>query len=206
MEILRRQLREKFPQAHGLRAEAEVSAPVGDLFSAAAFPAGAITEVIPAGPGAGLMLLVAGLLGDPESASPHPEMVLIDGADAFDPASFTGAACSKLLWVRCGSAIEMLKSADLLVRDGNVPFVLLDAIGMARRDLAALPASAWWRLKQNAEANGGRLLVMSSFPLVPCAGLRLSLSADLSLDDFDMPRSCVLEKMRSVPQGMRRAT
>ena len=48
----------------------------------------------------------------------------------------------KLLWVRCGSAIEVLKSADLLVRDGNVPFVLLDAIGTARRDLAALPA---WR-------------------------------------------------------------
>jgi hypothetical protein len=41
----------------------------------------------------------------------------------------------------------MLKAADLLVHDGNLPFVLLDATGVARRDLNSLPAAAWWRLK-----------------------------------------------------------
>lgn len=48
----------------------------------------------------------------------------------------------------------MLKAGDLLVRNGNVHFVLLDASGVAARDLRAVPASAWWRLKQLAEANG----------------------------------------------------
>lgn len=206
-EILRQQLREKFPQAHGLRAESEISRPpVTDLFSAETFPLGAISEVIPAGPGAGLMLLVAGLLGDPEDVSPHPEIVLVDGADGFDPNSFTGKACSKLLWIRCLSAMSMLKAVDLIVRDGNLPFVLLDTTGLLRRDLAALPGSAWWRLKQSAERNGCRVVVLAHFPLVPCAGLRLSLTAELSLRDFDCPREELLQRLQPLAQGMRKVT
>lgn len=206
VEILRQQLREKFPQAHGLRAEPEISRPAADIFSAEAFPLGAISEVIPAGPGAGLMLLVAGLLGDPQEVSPHPEMVLVDGADGFDPSSFTGKACSKLLWIRCGTAHQMLKAVDLIVRDGNLSFVLLDTTGLPRRDLAALPASAWWRLKQSAEGKGCRVVVLAHFPLVPCAGLRLTLTAELSLRDFDCPREELLQRLQPVVQGMRKVT
>jgi hypothetical protein len=206
VEILRQQLRDKFPQAHALRVDAEPVTPQGKPFRAEAFPVGAISEVVPAGPVAGLALLIAGLLGDPAETSPHPELVLVDGADSFDPGSFSGTACSKLLWVRCRSAVEMIKAADLLVHDGNVPFVLLDATGLVRRDLSALPASAWWRLKQRVEHTGGRLLVMASFPLVPCASLRLSLSAGLSLRDFDRPRDELLDRLQVQSEGLRRAT
>ncbi|MEY3895616.1 MAG: hypothetical protein RLZZ214_1135, partial [Verrucomicrobiota bacterium] len=72
-EILRQQLREKFPQAHGVRTDPAPVIQQGKPFERASFPAGAISEVIPAGPVAGLLLLVAGLLGDPEESSPHPE-------------------------------------------------------------------------------------------------------------------------------------
>ena len=206
VEILRQQLRDKFPQAHALRADAEPVVPQGKPFRAEAFPVGAISEVVPAGPVAVLTLLVAGLLGDPRETSPHPELVLVDGADSFDPGSFSGTACSKLLWVRCRSAVEMIKAADLVVHDGNVPFVLLDATGLVRRDLSALPASAWWRLKQTIERTGGRLVVMASFPLVPCAALRFSLSAGLSLRDFDSPRAELLDRLQVQSEGLRRAT
>lgn len=206
VEILRQQLRDKFPQAHALRSDPEAVVPQGRPFRAEAFPVGAISEVVPAGPVAGLTLLIAGLLGDPAETSPHPELVLVDGADSFDPGSFSGTACSKLLWVRCRSAVEMIKAADLLVHDGNVPFVLLDATGLVRRDLSALPASAWWRLKQTVERTGGRLVVMVSFPLVPCAALRLSLSAGLSLRDFDSPRDELLDRLQVQSEGLRRAT
>ncbi len=205
-EILRQQLREKFPQAHGVRADAAPPVPQGKPFELNTFPSGAISEVVPASPVSGILLLVAGLLGDPSDASPHPELVLVDGADAFDPASFTGSACSKLLWVRCSSALEMIKAADLLIHDGNVPFVLLDATGLARRDLSSLPASAWWRMKQVAERNGGRVVVLSPFPLVACASLRLTLSADLSLHDLDSTRAELLERLHPVAEGLRRAT
>lgn len=206
VEILRQQLRDKFPQAHAVRVDPEPIVPQGKPLRAEAFPVGAISEVVPAGPVSGLTLLIAGLLGDPEETSPHPELVLVDGADSFDPGSFSGPACSKLLWVRCRSAVEMIKAADLLVHDGNVPFVLLDATGLVRRDLSALPASAWWRLKQCVERTGGRLVVMASFPLVPCAALRLSLSAGLSLRDFDSPRDELLDRLQVQSEGLRRAT
>lgn len=170
------------------------------------FPVGAITEVTPGGQGAGLWLVVAGLLGEPEEVSPHPELVLVDGADGFDPASFTGNACSRLLWVRCHSAMDMLKATDWLVRDGNVPVVLLDATGLLRRDLVALPASGWWRLKQGAEHSGCRLVVLAPFPLVASASLRLALSADLTLGDFDCGRDELLQRLRPVPQRLCQAT
>lgn len=206
VETLRQQLREKFPQAHGALPEVRVAAAFGMPLTAESFPVGAIAEVVPAGAGAGVMLLVAGLLGEPDEASPHPEVALVDGADGFDPASFCGTACSRLLWVRCTSAAVMLKAAEWLVRDGNVPVVLLDAMGLERRDLAALPASSWWRLKQCAERSGCRLVVLAPFPLVASASLRLVLSAGLTLGDFDCARDELLLRLRPVPQRLRQAT
>jgi hypothetical protein len=205
IENLRRQLREKFPQAHGVPPDVGQQG-LGNPFRPESFPPGVISEVIPAGPGAGLSLLVAAVLGDPEEDSSHPELALIDGADGFDPSSFTGAACSRLLWVRCTSALEMFKAADLLVRDGNLPFVLLDAGGLPRHELAAIPASSWWRLRHLAGRTGGRLVVLAPFPIVPGTGLRLRLCADLSLRDFDAPRPELLERMTADVEGLRHVT
>lgn len=94
VEIIRQQLREKFPQAHGLRAEPQVSESDTQPFHADAFPLGAISEVIPAGPVAGILSMVAGLLGEDDEAGLQPEMVLVDGADGFDPGFIRG--CSLL--------------------------------------------------------------------------------------------------------------
>jgi hypothetical protein len=203
-------MRAKFPQAHGLRRESgvcESSEPAVSCFAAEAFPLGAVSEVVPAVPGSGcLMLWIAGLLGAPESASSHPDLVLVDGADAFDPESFTGNACAGVLWVRCRTALQMLKSVDLVVRDGNVPWVVLDTTGLARQDLQSLPAAAWWRLRQAAERTGCRVVVLAEYPLVPCASLRRSLAANLSLADFDRPRAALLGRLQWVSQDRRQAT
>ena len=190
VEMLRRQLREKFPEAHAVRPPPEPQVPVENLFSPRFFPAGGISEVLT--DGAALPLLLAGLLGNPDAPAPHPELVWIDGADRFDPASFTPAACSRMLWVRCRRAPDMLKAADLLVRDGNMPLVLLDACNLPRGELESLPKSAWWRLKQAAGRSACRLVVLPPFPLVPCAALRIHLSAGLTLDDLDRPRAELL--------------
>ncbi len=198
MEELRKQMREKFPQAHSLERGLErglESAAVegGTLFDAGMFPEGAISEVVPAGRFSGIALMVAGLLeneGVPEAGGFR--MVLVDGSDGFDPGSFSSEACEKLLWVRCTCAMEMIKAADLLVHDGNMPFVLLDAMGLDRRDLGKVPSSAWWRLKQVAERTGCKLVVMAEKPVVPCASLRLAVGAGLRLEDFDAERGELL--------------
>lgn len=201
IEQLRKQLREKFPQAHALPAIAAEDPVPEQPFDPAFFPPGAISEAV----GSGVGMLVAGLLGEPEECAALPDFVLVDGGDRFDPASYTAAACSRLLWVRCSTAQEMLKAADLLVRDGNVPFVLLDTCGVGRRELAALPAAVWWRLKLAAEATSCRLVVMSVEPQVPCAAVRVALNARLGLEDFEIPRRELVARLRVVPERRRKS-
>ena len=199
VEILRKQMRDKFPQAHAIsQAVAAETVEGGTLFDAKMFPHGAISEIVPMGKFSGISLLVAGLLEDEElEAAGGFRMVLVDGADGFDPASFSNDACGKMLWVRCRCAVEMIKAADLLLHDGNMPFVLLDAMGLDRRDLAKIPASSWWRLRQVAERTGCRLVVMSAKSVVPCATVKLALGAHLKLEDFDGEREELVERLES---------
>jgi len=171
-----------------------------------AFRTGTISELVPVDGGAVFGLLIAGLLGEPSRTAEFPEVVLVDGGDGFDPDSFTRAACSKLLWVRCTCVMEMLKAGELLVRDGNIPTVLLDAGGLDLRQLRAVPASTWWRLKQGAEQTGCRLVVLSPSPVVPCASLRLALAADLSLSDFSQSRGELLTRLQVRMERLRHAT
>lgn len=201
IDNLRRQLREKFPQAHATSPPAVGAESSEQPFDPAFFPPGAISEVV----GPGVCLMIAGLLGEPEACAALPDFVLVDGGDRFDPASYTAAACSRLLWVRCLTAAEMLKAADLLVRDGNVPFVLLDTCGIGRRELAVLPDSAWWRLRLAAEATSCRLVVMSAEPQVPCAAVRVALTARLGLEDLEVPRRELVARLRAVPERRRRS-
>ena len=51
-----------------------------------------------------------------------------------------------------------------------------------------------------------RVVILAPSPLVPCASLRMTLSADLTLQHFDIPRSDLLERLHPVSQSLRRAT
>lgn len=207
LQEIRRQLREKFPAAHGFAPVSEVPDEISKtLFDPATFPAGSISEIIPAAEGGGLSLWIAGLLAEPEAAAEFPQFVLVDGGDGFDPASFSAAACSQLLWVRCAKIQQALKAADLLVRDGNVPFVILDLCGLPAAALRSIPAAAWWRLKQLCETGGCRLVVLAPAPLVPSASLRLTLSSGLTLGDFDLPRNELLPRVAARRDRLRHAT
>lgn len=206
VQELRLLLRKKFPQAHAVKMEEEAVPEKPLHFSdPAIFPAGAISEIIPEGHAPVLGLVLAEILGAPETAAEIPELVLIDG-DHFDPSSFSAHACSRLLWVRCESAATLMKAADLMIRDGNIPFILLDGGQFPLHEMRGLPASGWWRLKQMAERNGCRVLVLSPAPIVPCATLRLSLSSSFTLLDFDRSREELVREIRSTPQRIRRAT
>lgn len=218
-------MRDKFPQAHGFCVEREGEFKNQEVknqefknqefknqeaefieFPAAAFPAGALSEVLVGGAGGSMMLWLAGVLGAPEQASPHPELVLVDGSDAFDPGSFTVNACASVLWVRCRTAMQMMQAVDLVVRDGNVPLILVDSTGLAQRDLRALPTAAWWRVRQVAERTGSRVVVLAECSLVPCASVRRSLVGDLSVEDFDDSRGALVGRLRWVSQKIRQAT
>jgi hypothetical protein len=63
----------------------------------------------------------------------------------------------------------------------------------------------WWRLKLAAEASGCRLVVMSAAPQVPCAAVRVALTARLGLEDFEVPRRELVGRMRVGEERRRRS-
>ncbi|MGB6223264.1 hypothetical protein [Haloferula sp.] len=219
---LRKQLREKFPSAHRegqgrsrpvaspLQSEApqtkpslppkargaEASFPLGTRH----FPSGAITEISPAFPSCGLSLIIAALLSENTETRKHGNtnlLALVDARDRFDPASFTPEECARLLWLRCHDTSQALQAADLLLRDGNLPFVLLDLSALPTRELRRIPNSSWHRLRQLAETTDTTLLALTPTPLIPRTSLRLTLTRPFTLDDLHLSRPDLLASLQT---------
>lgn len=97
---------------------------------------------------------------------------LIDSSDSFDLASTPPDLLSHLLWLRCQTLPQALKAADLLLRDGNLPNVLIDFRLQPPLDLARLPNSTWHRLRLLAEHSGTAVALFTPTPIVPCTAQR----------------------------------
>lgn len=198
LQELRQQLRERFPEAHQ---STNSPVPLRNSSGLPDFPVGALTELAPTGPASGLSLILADLLSEPpnpnqEGSSPEHQTALtarslglIDGCDSFDPASYGPALCSRLLWVRCRQTEESLHCTDLLLRDGNLPLLVLDLQLNPLSELRKIPASSWYRLRNLAKQSGSSLLVFTPRHLVPCAALQLTFDSAFSLADLEKPRT-----------------
>lgn len=182
---------------HGLAPVSPGTHPEFDLRNPASFPSGGITEIIPAHPAAGLSLLVASLLEHEAADLTIPELALIDGRDNFDPGSFSSNECSRLLWIRCMTPEQSLKAADLILRDGNLPRVVIDLLAFPMRELKKIPSSAWHRLKQLIEMNALSVITFCPYALIPCARLRLSMSSGFTLDHMLLSRKELILQLRS---------
>ena len=144
-------------------------------------PQGALTEIVssPAyGPGGGL--LVYGLLH--ASIRKGERVMLIDGKMAFVPNGLAQTELNRLLWTQCRKASEAVKAADLAVRDGNVPLVMVLLTQNPPGELQRIPANAWHRLQMLAEKSAVTLLVFTPMAHIGCARLRLSVGGLFSLD------------------------
>jgi len=116
-----------------------------------------------------------------------PTLALIDGRDSFDPASYGPAACARLLWIRCHHADESLRCTDLLLRDGNLPLLVLDLQLNPAAELNAIPSSSWYRLRNLARQSGTTLLAFTPRPLIPAAALQLTLTNSHLLLHLESP-------------------
>lgn len=179
IEHLRQQLREKFPAAH----RTPVPTPTEESVSGALeFAAGQLSEIISPHPSAGASLVLRELL-DQKRDLP---LVLIDGKDSFDPASYGNSRCQHLIWLRCPGTREALHCADLLLGDGNLPLVLLDLHLTSERELRQTPSASWHRLKIQARESGAALVTLTPRPLVPNPHRRFTLSGRFSLAHFEV--------------------
>jgi hypothetical protein len=122
-------------------------------------PRGAITEIFgPACSGRTSILLT--ILA--EASRRDEVLALVDGVDAFDPASgaLTGLDLRRLLWVRCRNLDQVLRSTDLLLHGGGFGIVAMDVTDIPPRQLHAVPPAAWFRFQRTIEKTPTSLVIL----------------------------------------------
>ncbi len=180
---LRNLLGTRFPQAQ---------TPAGTLLSTGlsfldqaiggGFHKGSITELISLQASAGSASLIHSLLH--AAQRDRYFIALIDGRDSFDPQPLGNACLRHLLWVRCRSAFEAIKAADLLLRDGNFSMVIVDLVLNAPEKLRKIPQTSWYRLQRLVELTSTVCLVLSRQSMVSSAQLKLVLENSSTLETF----------------------
>ncbi len=180
---LRNLLAERFPQiavAPGARVATGV--PALDQALKGGLPKGAITELTSPRVSAGSALLIYALL---QNACENGQFIaLIDGCDSFDPQPLGNRRLRNLLWVRCARAIEAVKAADLLLRDGNFPVVVLDLVLNASDELRKIPQTNWYRLQRLVEPAPTAFLVLTRRSMISSAQSKLVLESAWALGDL----------------------
>jgi hypothetical protein len=185
---LQKLLAEKFPHSPliaGTRfrtAEPLLDSVIGD-----GLPKGAITEISSPQLSAGSASLISNLLR--AACQARYFVALVDGRDSFDPTPVGQPCLRHLLWVRCHHALEAVKAADLLLRDGNFPIVLLDLVLNLPNELKKIPQTSWYRLQRLVEPTSTAFLVLSRHSMVASAQLKIMLENKWTLATFEQPNA-----------------
>ncbi|MGC6425207.1 MAG: hypothetical protein ACON4O_09505 [Lentimonas sp.] len=118
--------------------------------------------------------------------------VLVDAANAFDPASLDADLTARLLWVRVADTRQLVHALDLLLRDDNFALVAADMRGMSACALQSIQSFEWYRLQRLAHQRAGGCVVFSDAPCVRCADQRTLLASRRVIDDLDRTRQDLL--------------
>jgi len=201
---IRELLRTRFPlaQAAELPPAAEIHTGLACL-DQMGLQAGRLHEIVCHARAAGPGLLLSALLDGGGQEIKQP-VALVDGADVFNPLDVSAETRERLLWLRCRDAAQAVKGADLLLRDGNMPRVLMDLILCPDSTVRRIPAQVWHRLRMLAEKSGALCCVFTAFQTVPCVRSRLVLTLPHGLDALDRPRAELSAQLRGsvVCRGM----
>ena len=155
---------------------------------------GGITEIVAEKNSSGSALFIASMLC--RAGDQNQIIALVDGQDSFDPAGFEQKTLSRLLWVRCKKAEDALKAADLLLRDRNVPLLVLDLQQNPAIQLRKIPSSTWYRLQRIVEAGSTIFTVITPKAMVGCAVARLNLQSRFNLHGLDESQTELLAKLK----------
>ncbi len=116
--------------------------------------------------------------------------------ETFAPEGMDPVALRHLLWVRCREAKEGIKAADLLLRDGNFPLVILDLVLNPLAELRKIPSSTWYRLQRLVELIPSVFLVLTPRSMINSAQCKLVLENRWSLLQLDAPAEDLQGQMR----------
>ncbi len=198
---LRRMLAEKFPQ---LRARAEAGSPVQNHWATGlqqidgategGLTRGALTEIIAGGKSSGSALVLQELIR--HAARQNEIVTVVDGRDSLDVTQLEPAVLARLLWVRSRSAEEALKAVDLILRDQNLPLVLLDLAANDEWQLRKIPATTWYRFQRLIEITSTVCIVFTPHHLVAPALTQIKLHGRFSLAAFAQEAGQLLPTIR----------
>lgn len=182
---LRKLLAERFPQAFIPRASQFITGiSTVDQATKGGLPHGAITELMSPHCSAGSATLIHELIRSAQRQGCF--IALIDGRDSFDPSGCgDNRVLRHLFWVRCRKTTEAVKAADLLLRDGNFPLVVLDLVLNAPNELRKIPQTSWYRLQRLVEPAPTAFVVMTRHSMVASAQLKLRLENRWHIADID---------------------
>ncbi|MBA3272668.1 MAG: hypothetical protein H0T11_02190 [Chthoniobacterales bacterium] len=185
---LRRLLAERFPQPPAaVQGWIATGIPTFDQASGGGLPKGAITELTSPHISAGSGLFISLLLHRAHRDGQF--LALIDGRDSFDPLPLGNARLRNLLWVRCTSASDAVKAADLLLRDGNFPVVVLDLVLNGADELRKIPQTSWYRLQRLVEPAPTAFLILTRRSMISSAQVKLVLENNWTLGDLQRDHS-----------------
>lgn len=165
-----------------------------DRTLAGGLPKGQMVELVCTPPHSGATTMIVSLLR--RRAQLDQWTALIDGGDRFDPQGAGAEALSRLLWLRCHTVRETFQAADLLLRDANLPLVVLDVRGWAVAELRKVPATTWYRFQRIIEPTSLSLLMVTPDALVPCAQVRLELKSEFGLEAMEQETESLIEGCR----------
>ena len=199
---LRQMLKERFPglrtNAEEISSDARTVWPTGlpqiDALLQGGFAKGALTEIVSERRGTGSALLACSLLR--QAAQAGQIVTFVDGVDSLEVTQLEESVLSRLLWVRCRSAAEALKATDLLLRDGNVPLVLLDIAINPEKQLRVIPATTWYRLQRLVEETSTVCVVFTPRAMVSPAHDRIFLHSRFSLDCLEQDQDELLSDLK----------
>lgn len=181
---LRKLLAERFPPAPATRASRlQTGLAFLDHAIEGGLPQGALTEITSAHPSAGSATIIAALIA--AAARDSYFVALVDGRDSFSPDSLGNNCLRHVLWIRCTKAADTIKAADLLLRDGNFPLVLVDLVLNAADELRKIPQPSWYRLQRLVESTSTACVVFDRRSMVASAQLKLVLNNAWSLSSLE---------------------
>jgi hypothetical protein len=196
---LRKILAERFPQQRGTHLLTPTGWPPLDSLLGGGLPKGSITQLIVPTVSAGGAIVLHEII---EAMHEHSQCVaLIDGKNSFEPST----DYPLLLWIRCQNAVQALKATDLVLRDSNLPFSILDFKQNSDTELKKIPGTMWYRFQRIIEENKSTLLAITRSPVVSSAQINIMLTHHLIIDDMTSLRSEIvkllsLEIVRHRPQ------
>ncbi len=188
---IRELLRTKFP---GLRTRAdELPVKTRDRWASGihkldeqlcgGFPRRALSEIIAPRRGCGSALLLLQLLRN--AAATHQFSALVDGLDCFDATAVDPQTLSHLLWIRCHTAEDAIKATDLVLRDGNLPVVLVDLALNPDGQLRKIPAPTWYRFQRIVEESAATCIILTPRPMISPAQVRVTLRSRFALEHVE---------------------